>query len=173
MAPSGKDAQEKYVAKSLKPKPGEKLKIHNVKTLMAKLKSLQAEIQLSDDDINIIVYTSLDHDYFTNLLILQGEFLKWFNLDFSAESREELDFLENKQDIWMATTTLAMEVVTWYGRLQENHEVILTDKWWMKLRYYHFGNEMKEVFEQNPDLMRELRAIFKSQKDKMSYFDLF
>lgn len=96
MAPSGKDAQEKYVAKSLKPKPGEKLKIHNVKTLMAKLKSLQAEIQLSDDDINIIVYTSLDHDYFTNLLILQGEFLKWFNLDFSAESREELDFLENK-----------------------------------------------------------------------------
>lgn len=128
---------------------------------------------MSDDDIAIITYTSLDHDYFTNCLILQGEFLKWFNLDFSAESREELDFLENKQDIWMATTTLAMEVVTWFGRLQENHEVILTDKWWMKLRYYHFGNEMKEVFEGNPDLMRELRQIFKSQKDKMSYYDMF
>lgn len=120
-----------------------------------------------------MIYTSLDHDYFTNLLILQGEFSKWFNLDFSAESREELDFLENKQDIWMATTTLAMEVVTWYGRLQENHEVILTDKWWMKLRYHHFGSEMKEVFEGNPGLMKELRGIFKSQKDKLSYFDLF
>jgi hypothetical protein len=40
MAPEGKDAQEKYVAKSLKPLKGEKLKIHNQKTLMAKLKSL-------------------------------------------------------------------------------------------------------------------------------------
>lgn len=70
MAPEGKDAQEKYVAKSLKPKKGEKLKIHNVKTLLAKLKSLQAEIKLTDDDISIMIYTSLDHDYFTNLLIL-------------------------------------------------------------------------------------------------------
>jgi hypothetical protein len=32
---------------------------------------------------------------------------------------------------------------------------------------------MKEVFESNPDLMRELRDIFKTQKDKVSYFDLF
>jgi len=41
------------------------------------------------------------------------------------------------------------------------------------LRYYHFGNEMKENFEQRPDLMRELRKLFKSQNDKCSYFDLF
>jgi Ca2+-binding EF-hand superfamily protein len=123
-----KDEQEKMVAKALKPK--ERIKIHNVKTLMTKLKEHQLDIGFTDDEINIIVYTSIDHDYFTNLLILQGEFLKWFNLDFSETSREELDFLENKQDIWMATTTLAMEVVTWFGRIQENHEVILTDKWW-------------------------------------------
>jgi hypothetical protein len=126
------------VAAALKPK--ERIKIHNVKTLIAKLKEYQLEIGFTDDEINIIVYTSLDHDYFTNLLILQGEFLKWFNLDFSETSREELDFLENKQDIWMATTTLAMEVVTWFGRVQENHEIILTEKWWSKLRYFHFGN---------------------------------
>lgn len=93
------------------------IKIHNIKTLMAMLGMMQKEIKLSHDDLMIIVYTSLDHDYFTNGLILQGEFLKWFNLDFSEDSREELDFLENKQDIWMATTTLAMEVVTWNGRL--------------------------------------------------------
>ena len=140
---------------------------------MEMLKRLQGEMKLADDELMIIVYTSLDHDYFTNGLILQGEFLKWFNLDFSEDSREELDFLENKQDIWMATTTLAMEVVTWFGRLQGGYEVILTQKWWMKLRYYHFGNEMKEVFEQNPDLMRELRQLFKKQNDKCSYFDLF
>lgn len=41
------------------------------------------------------------------------------------------------------------------------------------MRYYHFGNEMKENFEQKPDLMRELRHMFKSQNDKCSYFDLF
>jgi hypothetical protein len=80
----------------MKPKPGAKLKIHNVKTLTILLKSIQGEVGFSDDDISIIMYTSLDHDFFTNGLILQGEFLKWFNLDFSAESREELDFLENK-----------------------------------------------------------------------------
>jgi hypothetical protein len=57
----------------------------------------------------------------------------------------------------MATTTLAMEVKTWFGRIQENHEVILTTKWWQKLRYFHFGSEMKEVFEQKPELMTELR----------------
>lgn len=46
------------------------LKIHNIKTVMDMLKRLQGEIKLSDDDIMIIVYTSLDHDYFTNGLIL-------------------------------------------------------------------------------------------------------
>jgi hypothetical protein len=127
-AAGNKDEAEKKVAKALKPK--EKLKIHNVKTLIAKLKELQLDIGLTDDEILIIVYTSIDHDYFTNLIILQGEFLKWFNLDFSGESREEQDFMENKQEIWMATCTLAMEVVTWFGRISENHEVILTSKWW-------------------------------------------
>jgi hypothetical protein len=33
MAPEGKDAQEKYVAKCMKPKPGAKLKLHNIKTV--------------------------------------------------------------------------------------------------------------------------------------------
>ena len=56
------------VAKALKPK--EKIKIHNVKTLITKLKEHQLDIGFSDDEINIIVYTSLDHDYFTNLLVL-------------------------------------------------------------------------------------------------------
>jgi hypothetical protein len=73
----------------------------------------------------------------------------------------------------MATTTLAMEVITWFGRIKENHEVILTTKWWQKLRYFHFGNEMKECFEQKPELMTELREIFKSQNDKCTYFDCF
>lgn len=63
---------------------------------MLKMNQLKPEIGLTDDEIMIIVYTSLDHDWFTNLIVLQGEFLKWFNLNFEGESREELDFMENK-----------------------------------------------------------------------------
>lgn len=109
----------------------------------------------------LIVYTSLDHDYLTNGLILQGEFMKWFSLDFGDpddkdpddQGQDELDFLENKQEMWSSTCTLAMEVITWFGRIQENHDVILTQKWWNKLRYFHFGNEMKECFQAQPELM--------------------
>jgi hypothetical protein len=147
------------VAKRLKHK--DKLKIHNVKTIFQVLNGLKDEIGFTDDDLRIIVYTSIDHDWFTNLLIMQGEFLKWFNLNFEGESREELDFLENKHDIWAATTTLAMEVISWYGRLKENHEVILTSAWWSHLRYFHFGAEMKDKFEASPALMTELRKKFK------------
>lgn len=75
--------------------------------------------------------------------------------------------------MWSSTCTLAMEVITWYGRIQENHDVILTQKWWNKLRYFHFGNEMKECFQAQPELMPQLRTIFKELNDKCSYFDLF
>ena len=88
--------------------------------------------------------------------------MNWFNLDFAGESREELDFLENKQDVWMSTTTLAMEVVGAYGRLQENREVILTDKWWAQLRYQSIGTQIYEKFKAQPELQKEMRAIFKS-----------
>jgi len=56
----------------------DKVKIHNVKSLTDKLKELEKEIGLTEDEIRIIIYTSLDHDYFTNLIVLAGEFLKWF-----------------------------------------------------------------------------------------------
>lgn len=117
----------------------------------------------------------------TNGLVMQGEFMKWFQLDFGDpdekdpddQAQEEIDFLENKQEAWAATCTLAMEIITWYGRIQENHEVISTQKWWNKLRYYHFGNEMKECFQAKPELMQELRTVFKEFNDKCTYFDLF
>jgi len=162
---------DQMVAAALKPKTV--LKIHNAKTLMNKLRELAPAIGLTEDEIFIIVYTSIDHDYFTNLIVLQGEFLKWFNLDFSEATQEEMDFKDNKVEIWVATTTLAMEVTQWFGRINENHEVILTEKWWQKLRYFHFGNEMCEKFKNVPELMPELRELFKSQNDKLSYYDMF
>jgi hypothetical protein len=98
-------------------KTNEALKIHNMKTILAKMNELKREIRLTDDDIAIIIYTSMDQDYFTNMLIQQGEFLKWFNLNFAGESQEEQDFLENKQDQWLSACTLAQEVISAYGDL--------------------------------------------------------
>ena len=57
----------------------------------------------------------------------------------------------------MSTTTLAMEVVSWYGRLNENHEVIFSQEWWDNVRFYHFGSELSESLTGQKELMRELR----------------
>lgn len=157
----------------IKIKPVVPIKVHNIKTVYEMLNLLKDDIGLTRDELIIIVYTSIDADYFTNLMIMQGEFLKWFTLNFAGESRDELDFLENKQEIWMATTTMAMEVVTAYGRLKENHEVILNEKWWQKTRFLSVGSQLCDVLNGQPDLMAEMRKCFKEQKDKMSYFDLF
>ena len=49
---------------------------------MLKLAVLQPEIGLSNDEVTILVYTSLSHGHLTNMIVLAGEFLKWFNLNF-------------------------------------------------------------------------------------------
>ena len=101
------DDQEKMVARKLKNSEGNRVEIHNVKTLKAKLAEFQQEIGLSEDEVIIIMYTSLDLDWFNNLLVLAGEFLKWFNLNFEGESREELDFQESKMEYWTACVAYA------------------------------------------------------------------
>lgn len=66
--------------------------IHNVKTIMIKILEIQNEIGLTNDEVVIIVYTSLDLDWLNNMLILASEFTKWFNINFEGEDRDELDF---------------------------------------------------------------------------------
>lgn len=78
------DKQEKMVAKMLKFR--ELIKIHNVKTALEKLDEIKEEIKLEEDEITILIFTSIDMDWFTNLIVLQGEFLKWFNLNFEGET---------------------------------------------------------------------------------------
>jgi len=46
-----------------------KVEIHNVKTLLLKLQEIQGEMDITDDEMRLIVYTSLDHDWFTNLIV--------------------------------------------------------------------------------------------------------
>jgi hypothetical protein len=44
----------------------------------------------------VILFTSLDQDYFTNLLISAGQFTEWFNINFEGETQEEIDFKESQ-----------------------------------------------------------------------------
>ena len=138
------------------------------------LNGLQKEIGFTNDEIMIIISTSLDHDNFTNLICHSTEFMKWFTINFEGESREELDFLEAKIDIWRATTTLGAEVLDAAQKLPtEGQEIILDEKWWEKLRHQHFGCDMAQKLKDFPELKMELRDLFRSQEDRLSYYDLF
>jgi len=75
--------------------------------------------------------------------------------------------------MWASTTTLAMEIISWYGRLKENHQAILSPEWWAQVRYYHFGSELTDKLGENEDLKQELRALFKACDDKLQYYDFF
>jgi len=96
------DAQEKMVARVLRQRPGDEVNIHNVRTAKQKLAEFSRGVGLSADEVNLLVYTSLDMDWMTNLLIQAGEFTKWFNINFEGESRDEVDFRDNKVEIWAA-----------------------------------------------------------------------
>ena len=56
------------VAKKLK--PIEKIKIHNMKTALEKMDQLKGEMKLTEDEISIILFSSLDRDWLTNLIIM-------------------------------------------------------------------------------------------------------
>lgn len=165
------DQQEKYVAQKLKTRKG--MLIHNVKTLLELLSGLQREIKLTDDEITIIVYTSLDHNHLTNLLINNSEFLKWFTLNFEGESTEERDFKENKEEIWISTCIQAANIIKAYGAMSSKKEDILTQAWWDHQRYSNFGNLLASRFKSKPHLMQTLREKFRSQNDRLAYYDLF
>lgn len=132
------EEQETGVAEALKT-PG--VAIHNVKTLIEKLTLLQPQIGLTIDEIMIIIYTSLDHDHFTNMLVQAGQFTMWFNLNFEGDSQEEIDFRDNKDEIWDATCFHGQQIIDAYKKLPTtDQEIILTPKWWEHLRYGKFGD---------------------------------
>jgi hypothetical protein len=76
---------------------------------------------LTDDEVTLIIFTSLDFDWMNNLIVLAGEFTLWFSINFEGENREEIDFQDNKYEIWEATVTQAKVIVAEYDNLQANH----------------------------------------------------
>ena len=104
--------------------------------------SLQKEINLSDNELYLIVFTSLDHDFLPHLILLQGEFLKWFQLNFEGENNDETDFLENKLEQWQSTTSLSSDILNLTkstSKMQSKGitdlEIIMQPKWWNVFRY--------------------------------------
>jgi len=81
----------------------ENIDYHNIKTKFRQMATIQNEIGLTQDEVTIICFTSLNEEYFTNLLVQAGEFTMWFNLNFAGESQEEIDFREGRVSEWEGT----------------------------------------------------------------------
>ena len=79
------DVQEKMVRDRLSNSEDQVI-IHNIKTIYLVLQRVQEEIGLTDDEVLIIAFTSIDQDWFNNLLISAGQFTEWFNINFEGET---------------------------------------------------------------------------------------
>lgn len=99
------DQQDKKVSQKLR--PIEKIDIHNIKTVMLKMQQLMPEIKLSDDDVVIIAFTSIDQDFFTNMLISQNDFTEWFTTNYAGENTVEADLLRQALDKWEGIVVLS------------------------------------------------------------------
>jgi hypothetical protein len=137
------------------------------------LDELKQEIGLSQDDVVIIMFTSLDVDHLTCLLVLPSELLKWFTMNFAGESGAEQDFLTSKLSAWDATTALAADITEAYSKLSDNKERIMTPEWWARMQYERIGSMLAAKLTNNTELKEALRSLFRAHEDKLSYCDMF
>jgi hypothetical protein len=87
------------------------------------------------------------------MLLMAGEFLKWFNLNFEGESTEERDFKDNKEEIWMSTCVQAEGIIKAYNQMKDKDQ-ILTKDWWEYQRYSNFGVLLASRFKSKNHLMK-------------------
>jgi hypothetical protein len=151
------DQQQQSVQVAKKMKPKVPTHIWNARSLETKLDELKEEIGLAEDDVTIIMFTSLDSDHLTNLLVLPSELLKWFTMNFAGENRAEQDFLNSKVSVWLATTTLSADVIAAYEKLTSDKEQIMTVEWWSRMQYSRIGSILAEKLKDNDKLKAELR----------------
>lgn len=94
------DQREQAVKLAQKLKPRGSVTILNAKTVLRKLGELKSEMKLTDDEVTLLLFTSLDHDHLTDLVCLPSELLGWLTTDFAGEQTEEKDFLASKMSTW-------------------------------------------------------------------------
>ena len=119
---------------------------------MTKLNQFVSQIGLTALECKLLVYTSLDLGWMPNLLVLAGEFTKWFNINFEGESRDEIDFRDNKVEIWAAVQAYSATIINEVSTLTNKAEAIQPG-WWEKVRYKKFGLEVASKFKAKPALM--------------------
>ena len=114
---------------------------------------IQEEIGLTNDEVAIIIYTSVDLDWFTNLVVCAGEFTKWFNINFEGESPEEIEFKNRNQNMFVVVSEYATIVNNEFSQVIKNDqdkEIITQQRWWMRLRYKKFANQLAIKFKETP-----------------------
>ena len=109
------EEQEEIVLKKLR--PVDKISIHNIKTITNKLEQLKHEIKLTDEDIAVISFSTIDHDYFIPMLVKQSDYLEWFTTNYAGENTVEDDLLEEVRTDWEACVSLAQQVINEYGKI--------------------------------------------------------
>lgn len=119
---------------------------------------------LTDDDLTIIICTSIDQDHLNNLICLNGEFLKWMTTNFAGESREEMDFLDTKISIWNSTLILSDYLINASSKL-ENKEQMDNQRWWEHIRYEKIAEKIISKLSGSKSYKNELRSIFMASKD--------
>jgi len=65
---------------------GKRVEVHNVRSLHRKFSEFKDEIGLTNDEVNLIMFSAADEDWFNNLLIQSAEFTAWFRMNFKGES---------------------------------------------------------------------------------------
>jgi|LauGreSBDMM110SN_4_FD.fasta_scaffold806094_1 hypothetical protein len=65
---------------------GKRVEIHNVRSVYRKFSEFKDEIGLTNDEVNLIMFSAVDEDWFNNLLIQSAEFTAWFRMNFKGES---------------------------------------------------------------------------------------
>lgn len=68
---------------------------------------------------------------------------------------------------------MAETVVTATGQLAGSEDKIFEPKWWEQKRYEKVGSQIVSKLKADAGLKTELRALFKSYTDKLSYHGLF
>lgn len=115
------------VAERLRKKAGENIKVQNFLTVQDKLEELE-DIGLSMDQKYLLMFTSLMGKEMNNLIISNSKFLDWFEIDFSDETQEEADFMQNRYEAWFLALKAAKIIV---AETSLNPNCPLEDyEWW-------------------------------------------
>lgn len=136
------------------------------------MSEIMEEAELTADEVSLIIWTSLDHDNLPSLLVLQGKFTMWWNLNFEGESQGEIDFRESKVEVWTSTIKMCKLIIEKEKDIDEKEKAkIYTDKWWVVERFSHFGGALKKALDADQSAKDDLRELFRSQDEKLSYND--